>query len=33
LRTHDMRPVAPAPLRVVLPNHIEPDVPPGVEVA
>ena len=33
VRTHDTRAVAPAPLRVVLPSHIEPDVPPGVEVA
>ena len=33
VRAHDTRRVAPAPLRVVLPSHIEPDVPPGVEVA
>jgi poly(3-hydroxybutyrate) depolymerase len=33
VRTHDTRALAPAPLRVVLPSHIEPDVPPGVEVA
>ncbi len=33
VRTHDTGRVAPAPLRVVVPKHIEPDVPPGVEVA
>lgn len=33
IRTHDTAKVAPAPLRVVTPRHVEPDVPPGVEVA
>ena len=33
VRAHDTAKVAPAPLRVVLPPHIEPDVTPGVEVA
>jgi poly(3-hydroxybutyrate) depolymerase len=33
IRTHDTGRVAPAPLRVVLPRHVEPVVPPGVEVA
>lgn len=33
VRAHDTAKVAPAPLRVVLPAHIEPDVTPGVEVA
>ena len=33
VRAHDTGRVAPAPARVVLPHHVEPDVPPGVEVA
>jgi poly(3-hydroxybutyrate) depolymerase len=33
IRAHDTGKVAPAPLRVVVPRHVEPDVPPGVEVA
>ena len=33
VRAHDSRRVAPAPLRIVLPHHVEPDVPAGVEVA
>jgi poly(3-hydroxybutyrate) depolymerase len=33
IRTHDSGKVAPAPLRVVTPRHVEPQVPPGVEVA
>jgi poly(3-hydroxybutyrate) depolymerase len=33
IRAHDSGKVAPAPLRVVVPRHVEPDVPPGVEVA
>jgi poly(3-hydroxybutyrate) depolymerase len=33
IRRHDTAKVAPAPLRVVLPQHVEPDVTPGVELA
>ena len=33
VRTHDTGRLAVVPLRVVLPRHVEPDVPPGVEVA
>lgn len=33
VRTHDTAKVAPAPLRVVVPHHVEPAVTPGVEVA
>jgi poly(3-hydroxybutyrate) depolymerase len=33
IRAHDMAKMAPAPLRVVVQNHVEPDVTPGVEVA
>ncbi|WP_439547317.1 polyhydroxyalkanoate depolymerase [Sandarakinorhabdus sp.] len=33
MRKHDTAKVAPAPLRVVIPHHIEPDVTPGIEVA
>ena len=33
IRAHDTGKVAPAPLRVVTPRHVEPQVPPGVEVA
>ena len=33
IRRHDTAKVAPAPLRVVLPKHVEPAVTPGVEVA
>jgi poly(3-hydroxybutyrate) depolymerase len=33
IRKHDSGRVAPAPLRVVVPRHVEPEVPPGVEVA
>ncbi|WP_156256584.1 polyhydroxyalkanoate depolymerase [Sandarakinorhabdus oryzae] len=33
VRTHDTGRVAPAPKRVVTPRHVEPIVPPGVEVA
>ncbi|MFZ4380510.1 MAG: polyhydroxyalkanoate depolymerase [Sandarakinorhabdus sp.] len=33
IRRHDTAEVAPAPLRVVLPQHVEPDVTPGVELA
>ena len=33
IRANDMERMTPAPLRVVVPHHVEPDVPPGVEVA
>ncbi len=33
VRTHDSGRVTPAPLRVITPRHVEPDVPPGIEVA
>jgi poly(3-hydroxybutyrate) depolymerase len=33
VRAHDTGRVTAAPLRVVVPRHVEPDVPPGVEVA
>jgi poly(3-hydroxybutyrate) depolymerase len=33
IRTHDLRDQAPAPRQVVVPAHVEPDVPPGVELA
>jgi poly(3-hydroxybutyrate) depolymerase len=33
VRSHDTGRVAPAPKRVVTPRHVEPDVPPGIEVA